>query len=386
VSSGAGTVILYRGHSDYDSVATMVEDLGAALRRRGFATAMLDVRAPDCIAESVRLVRAGDVRFFLSVNGYGIPAAGQGAGFYGETRAPMLIYFVDHPAYHYPTIRTKLPRLAATFPTAHHVDFCAAHIRRDIALRHVPHAAAPSAIAPPAWATRDLPLLLSASLHGEPETIRAGWRQHGEAVERSLNAIVEAHDAAPTEPLDHMIASVIGRDDLPIEVLASYFLAADTYLRSRAKRDLVAALARLPLTVCGKGWEKMAESMARSRVRFLPAQPAPESMALMRRAKLVLNPLPAYYESHERPFQAMAAGAVAATGPSALFGGAEFAGALLSLPSDPRDAAARIEAALADDDALQAMAEAGTRVQAAGHRWDDRAAALAELAQAVSAT
>jgi glycosyltransferase involved in cell wall biosynthesis len=169
-------------------------------------------------------------------------------------------------------------------------------------------------------------------------------------------------------------------------VLASYFLAADTYLRSRAKRDLVAALAHLPLTVCGKGWENMAESAAPSRgLRFLPAQPAPESMALMRRAKLVLNPLPAYYESHERPFQAMAAGAVAATGPSALFGGAEFAGALLSLPSDALGAASRIEAALGDDDALQGMAAAGTRVQAAGHRWDDRAAALVELAQSVAA-
>ena len=44
-------------------------------------------------------------------------------------------------------------------------------------------------------------------------------------------------------------------------------------------------------------------------MRAEPARKAPEVMALMRHAKLVLNPLPPYYESHERPFQAMAAGA-----------------------------------------------------------------------------
>ena len=59
------------------------------------------------------------------------------------------------------------------------------------------------------------------------------------------------------------------------------------------------------------GWEATAaECAARGkRACFLPARTAPETMTLMRRAQLVLNPLPPYYESHERPFQAMAAGA-----------------------------------------------------------------------------
>lgn len=69
----------------------------------------------------------------MSLNGFGLPAAGQGAGFYAESTAPVLVYFVDHPAYHYERIRAPLPRLIATFPTAHHVDFCRRFIRGDIA-------------------------------------------------------------------------------------------------------------------------------------------------------------------------------------------------------------------------------------------------------------
>lgn len=380
-----GTVVLYRGHSDYESVGTMVRDLAAAFARRGFTPALLDLRAPDCVAQAVRLVRGGEVRFFVSFNGYGIPGPGQGAGFYAETQAPVLIYFVDHPAYHYPTLRAPLPRLAATFPTAHHVAFCRRHIRGDILIQHLPHAAEPPSEALCAWEARDIPLLLSASLHGEPDAIRSSWANHGAAVAAQLQAIVEAHDASPAQPLHEIVAAVMGRDDLPIEILASYFQAADTYLRSRIKRGFAEALGHLPLTVCGKGWEEMAAASS-SAARFLPAMNASETMTLMRRAQLVLNPLPPYYESHERPFQAMAAGAVAVVGSSSLFAAPEFAGAALSVPAEPRAAAAAIEAALSETARLPAIAAAGTRAQKAAHSWDHRAVALLALADSVAAS
>jgi hypothetical protein len=385
MSSGSGTVVLYRGHSDYESVGTMVQELAAAFQRRGLTPVLLDLRTPDCIAQAVRLVWDGDVRFFLSLNGYGIPAPGQGAGFYAETKAPVLVYFVDHPAYHYPTIRAPLPHLAVTFATASEVPFCERHVRKDIPVRHMLHAAEPAHDALPAWETRDIPLLLSASLHGDPDTIRAGWRNHGAAVEQSLQQIVDVHDETPRRPLAEAIAHVIGRDDLPIEVLSSYFAATDIYIRSRACRDLVAALSHLPLMVCGKGWDGLAAefTVQGKQVRFLPSQTAPETMALMRRAKLVINPMPPYYESHERPFQAMAAGAVAAVGPGGVFDAPEFAGAVVTTPVDPHEAALALEAALADEQLLAEIAQGGTRAQKATHTWDHRASMLIKLAESL---
>ena len=386
MSTSPGTVVLYRGHSDYESVGTMVQELAAAFQRRGLTPVLLDLRAPDCIAQAVRLVWDGDVRFFLSLNGYGIPAPGQGAGFYAETKAPVLVYFVDHPAYHYSTVRAPLPHLAVTFATASEVPFCEQHVRNDIPVRHLLHAAEPSHEALPAWETRDIPLLLSASLHGEPDAIRAGWRKHGAEVEQSLQQIVDAHDEAPRRPLAEAIARVIGRDDLPIEVLSSYFAATDIYICSRARRDLVAALGHLPLTVCGKGWDGLAaECTTQGKpVRFLPSQTAPDAMALMRRAKLVINPMPPYYESHERPFQAMAAGAVAVVGPGDLFGAPEFAGGVITMPVDAQEVAAALEVALAGELRLAEIAAAGTRAQKTAHTWDHRAATLIELADSLT--
>ena len=367
-------ILLFKGHSQYDSVNTMVEALAAAFVRQGIGTRILDTRAADCVAEATALVRRGHVRLFLSLNGFGIPAVGQGAGFYGESDAPVLIYFVDHPAYHLSRIRTPLPRLIATFPTAHHVAFCRNFIPADIPLRHLPHAT--EAAAPAPWAGRERPLLLSASLMADPEPFRARWIEHGPEVAARLNATVEAHDADPTAALHEIVLAVLGTRP-PIEVLASYMTTVDAYLRSRIKLAVAEALAHLPMLVCGEGWERLATGGTRA--TFRPAMPVSAVIAEMRRTKIVLNPLPPYYESHERPLQAMANGAVAANGPSG-FMEAGFPDGFLRLPAAPRDTAALIEAALGDDDALEAMAARGHAACVAGHLWDHRAAEILRIA------
>jgi len=368
-------VVLFKGHSQYDSVNTMVDAVARALEGLGAPTRILDTRAADCVAAAVALVRQQRVRLFLSLNGFGIPAAGQGAGFYAETDAPLLIYFVDHPAYHLPRIRASLPRLIMTFPTAHHVEFCRRFIRDDVALHHLPHATEAAEAAP--WDGRDLPLFLSASLLTDPEPFRAQWRQHGPEVAARLEAMVEAHDAAPTAPLHEIVLGALGGAVPPIEVLASYMITVDTYLRSRIKLLLAQALAHLPLTLCGEGWAP--HQVPGQQARFLPAMPVAETIAAMRRARIVLNPLPPYYESHERPLQAMANGAVAANGPCAPMA-ADFPGGFLPLPAEPGAAAATLEAALADDTRLQQVAAAGHAACLAGHLWHHRAAEILRLA------
>lgn len=283
----------------------------------------------------------------------------------------MLIYFVDHPAYHYQTIRAPLPHLAVTFVTASEVNFCQRHVRNDIAVEHLLHAAEPAHEALPPWEARDIPLLLSASLHGDPDVLRAGWRTHGADVERQLQAIVDAQDEAPERPLGETVTRVLGRDDLPIEVLASFFAATDFYIRTCVRRDLVMALSDLPLMVCGKGWERVAETLAArgKKVSFLPSQPAPTTMAFMRRSKIVINPMPPFYRSHERPLQAMAAGAVAALDRGSHFLLQGQFDAALAMPRDRQETASMLAALLTDD----------TRLAGDGHRRHAVAAGSAYL-------
>lgn len=364
--------VLYKGNSEFDSLNTMVDHWAAALRRQGVRPEIVDLRQPDAVARTVALIRSERVTLFLSLNGYGVPKPGQGPGFYQESAAPLFIHFVDHPIYHHRTIHSEVPHPVAAFPTPSHLRFCRNRIRSDLPLLHLPHAASPGPATP--WAGRDIPLLLAGSLHEDPERTRAGWFEHGVPVQGRLESILAGHRAAPHRPLDEIVLETLDDPRTPVEIVHSHFRVVDSYLRSLVRLEFVRAAARegLPLTLIGRGWE--AALPAGSSLRPLGERPVAEVFEMMARTRIVLNLLPPYYESHERPFQAMAHGAVAATVAAPWLMNALGAGALLALPPDPGEAAARVGAALTDDDALAARASAGTAAFLGGHTWDHRLA------------
>ncbi|MEI7610504.1 MAG: glycosyltransferase [Rhodospirillaceae bacterium] len=362
--------VLYKAKSEFDSLNTMVDHWAAALRRKGFRPEIVDLRAADAVARAVALIRGERVALFLSLNGFGVPTPGQGPGFYQECAAPLFIHFVDHPAYHHTTLCSEAPHLVATFPTPSHLRFCRTHIRGNLPLLHLPHAAEPDPVAP--WRERDLPLLLAGSLHEDPEAKRAGWSRYGPVVRDRLEAILAGHRAAPRRPLHDIVLEALNRPEPDLEAVRSHFGVVDGYLRSRVRLEFVQAAAahRLPLTVIGRGWDGAVP--AGSTVRLEGERPVSEVFAAMARTRIVLNLLPPYYESHERPFQAMAHGAVAATVAAPWLVSAVGAESLLALPPDAAEAAATAGAALAGDAALEARAAAGTTAFLAGHTWDHR--------------
>ncbi|MEO5335835.1 MAG: glycosyltransferase [Magnetospirillum sp. WYHS-4] len=357
-----GRVVLFKGVSDYLSLNTMVEGLAAAFGRRGFSPAILDMAAADYPDRIRATLAAGDTALFVSLNGIGLPR--EGGTFFDRRDEPVVALFVDHPIYHLDRLSVRLPNLHFAFPSRSHVAFC-----RPLRALHLPHAA--EFRSPTPWAARDISVLYCGSpLAADPEAQRAGWRAHGARAAAALEAIVAAHDIQPREPLETVVARILGRPPEDREALRPFFLAADAYLRSRIKVAAIAALADagIATTVCGRGWEGLS-----GRLRLLGSRTAPETFALMDRSRLVLNLLPPYYESHERVFQAMASGAVAATTPSDLW---DETGGLLSLPYEPKALAAALADALADDDRLAATAGDGRAIFLAGHTWDHRVDAI----------
>lgn len=371
------TLVIYKGKSDFDSVNTMVSDLGYGFVRLGWDVNVMDLRTPDCVSKTASLVRGQGVDLFLSVNGYGVPGADSTSiGFYAESAAPVLIYFVDHPIYHHTTIRAPLPSLRVTFPTAHHLDFCRAHIRNDIPMRHVGHGAAP---ARPNlvkdWSERDVAVFVPSSLGILPEDQRAQWgEQYGPQVAARLHCVVEAHEDDPARPLHLCVEEVVG--SVSLTLMHAYCTVADSYLRARVKLSCARAMVQAGLqpVICGPGWPDLGGGAVQ-----MGAQPVQTAFEFMGRSRLVLNLLPPYYESHERPLQAALHGAVAASSPSPWLDGV-LGGNMLSLSTSPVEAAAQLGAALADGDGLAACAAQGRAAVEAGHLWAHRAAELAEFA------
>lgn len=360
--------VLYKGHSAFESLNTMVDHWAAALGRAGFRPTIVDVRRPDAVARTVHLIRTDEVALFLSLNGYGVPADGHGPGFYGESTAPLVMVFVDNPLYHPQTIRCEVPRAVVTFPTPHQISLCRDHIRADLPIFHIPHAAEPGRGVP--WRDRDIPVLIAGSAHDDPERARAGWAAYGPAVRARLEDILAAHTVAPRRPLHEVALETLGHDRPSTDLLRSYFCVVDHYLRSAARVDFVRAASGLPLTLVGHGWDTLVPSRASHHA--LGPRPAAAVFDLMARSKLVLNVLPPYYESHERPFQAMAHGAAAAAVAAPWFLEAVGVDAVWPLPPGPNAAASAVAMALADDDRLAAIAARGAASLREAHTWDHR--------------
>lgn len=370
-ASDPDRVVLFKGASQYGSVNAMVGELPQAFARRGLRPVVVDMTEDALKRDLEPLLEDGAVALFCCVNGIGLPS--DGAGFYALSDAPVFAYFVDHPVYHLDRLRAAVPRLTVSFPTADNVACCRRMIGPVPPACHVAHGAA--AVAETPWEDRDIPVLFAGTCHGgPPEDQRRAWRGRGDGEARVLGAIVEAHDVEPETPLELVIAEVTGLDEGDGAALAPVFIAADTYLRDRAKARVVAALAGTGAVVCGEHWGFLAGSVPG--VRFEGARPTTEVKPLMRKAKITFNALPPYYASHERVFQAMAAGSVAASPRSPLWRETFPAGEMIELPYGEAGVGEVLRAALADDGGLRRMAEAGRRAFAAAHTWDHRAGAI----------
>lgn len=368
-------LLTYKGHSDFDSVNTMVATLAQAFAELGWEVSCVDLRDGDAARQAATLVTERGVDLVLSLNGYGIPAGGD-IGFYAGLAAPVVVLFVDHPVYHHPTIRTAVPTLRVSFPTAHHVDFCRDFVRADIPLGHIGHAASaadPADLRP--WAERDIGVLVPSSLAVMPEEDRRGWAdQYGTEVAARLHAVIEEHEDDPTAPLHHCIQRVAGA--VSLNLMHAYFSVADRYLRARAKLDGVRAMAAAGLRpwVCGPGWPDLASTALQR-----GTTPVAEVFRLMGRARIVANLLPPYYHSHERPFQGAAHGAVAASSPSPWLRQI-WNGQILTLSTDSSEAAEQLRTALADDDSLGQRARQGQQIVCSHHLWHHRAVEILRFA------
>ena len=72
------------------------------------------------------------------------------------------------------------------------------------------------------------------------------------------------------------------------------------------------------LTLVGPGWEPVAAAApGPMRATLLGSRPAAEVADLTARARIIVNSCTPYHGSHERLFQAMAAGATALSSPTA---------------------------------------------------------------------
>jgi hypothetical protein len=376
--------ILFRGTSLYGSVDRMLDSLAQAFTAGGDDAPILDATASDYVVRLQQTIADGPIDAFLGFSGIGLDGRAEN-NLYNALGKPLVSIYLDPLLLYWNQVATPIRRRLIFTTAPGDVDYWSGTLRLPVPIRHLPHAATPDA-APLPWTARDIDLLHAGTGPADPATLRAGWAQHGPKVEARLNAMLDAHDAAPFAPLPEIIAAA----GHPVAALAApdslhpYFQTLDQYLRARVRWRMILPLMALPMTLVGPGWEAAAAAAPGPvRTRLLGAKTAGEVAGLMRRAKIVVNSCTPYHGSHERLFQAMAAGAVALTSPTAWLDAAAPAGVLAPTRPDLSDAAALAADLLADPGRAAAMAEAGRAWFEGAHTWAHRALTIRDAVAAL---
>ena len=328
-------------------------------------------------------IERGEFKLILSVQEMGLFGGPGVDAIMAKGGVRRLYWALDYPYSCWTSVAGLAASSIVSYPTAGHLGCARQHLRGDVTLLTLAHAAKRREPLP--WQDRTIEALFVGNAPAaDPESMRASWAtRYPQPWSGVLEEMAERFDPLRTDALDALAREAVearGYDSTRIDrnnfmVLIATF---DQYAWTRTRFAYLDAMRDLPITLVGRGWEPFAGGAA----KILGPMPTEQSRALMAQSKLVLNLQPRWFRSHERVFEGMAAGcAVATTGPGTIANaiGAE------SDPADetavvclgpPAEAAAHLRALLGDEPRLRALADAGLAEQRARHTWAHRVGAL----------
>ena len=357
--------------SDLQSVHRLIDDLAAALRAQGCQTHLF----PSTLKEAWAGLAEQGVRRVVCYGG-GIGHATQ--AIQSLRGMSVTLCSLDHPVYWLESLQefqaTHVGQSMFTFPTQSNLALVSRILGQNAPVSCLRHSAPAPTVPPPAMDDREHDILLVGS-HVPPQTSR-------DTVARQAPMLLAAFDAAvvrlSADPACRLEDAVAGGFDDPFDRDRQAFtwlsILVDRFIRAQWRIKAVQSLAGHRVTLIGKDWNGV---QLPSSVTWLGARNSAEAVALMSRAKIVVNTVPPYYESHERLFDAAAAGAALVTARNA-YTATRFrqGGALVDTSAEIGDICAGL---LADHAALAAAGQANLRLIATEEGWPQRVAQLMAL-------
>jgi len=382
-------IIMYKGQSQYDVVRYFVDDLAEGFREYDYDVIIIDLfKDEQALDKLLKVLQDGNVFFIFSFNGIGIDIElNNGGRLHEQITIPFFTFFVDHPIYHGARLHSHNNQF-----NSHHIysflddkqaGFAKQYMLDKKTAMSLPHAAShinAIQVDSKAIIDRDIDIFLPGG-YGDPEEIRNSWKDWSSPLANILEELIEYAQAYPQHTLPQSYEQILSSKGFHSNMFnnKSYELLrkADTYLRRKFRHDLVIALQGENLLVAGNGWENF--SHTKGKIRIAEAMPYAEVLKTMRNSKLVVNAFSTYNQySHERVFDAAAAGAVSMTLSSPYFEETFVSGENALFFQDAADAEQVASQALATPDSLQQIADNGRTLVLESHQWKHRAANILE--------
>jgi hypothetical protein len=379
--------VLFKGKSTYDALGAFTGEVAQAFQERGVETVVADLSgAANEHDIQDRLKDIGPVDFGFTFFVFGDYVGADGRMACDLIGAPLVIQYVDYPLTHRASLERTSSSSAILTVDPSHVDLIRKLYgpNRFVTLGFSPHAGIgkPATLPPTAAAyaaERPIPILFCGSGYrpGEPP-----WKEFPPYVSKVFAEAAELAMAQEFVPALDAVDATLKRAAARINVADPQFLPlrrlADRiheWVRANRRQEFfkTAAKVGLPLTIYGRDFAP--DDAVFGNVSYRGEADFTEVLQAMRQSQIVMNINANFgYGSHERPFTAMVAGAVAASDFSTYYADAFDAGREIVLYwwTHLEEHLAGIRDLLHDRDRLFEIAQAGHAKACRDHRWPNR--------------
>ncbi len=305
-------IVFFKGHSQYDAVCHLLDDLAQAFYQLGYAPEIIPLEEATLLNQLKTVLQAGNIKLFIGLNGWGMPLQLAGRSLYDQLNIPFLAYFVDHPVHNIPRFDIAIDKLAYAFVDETHLDFFRQYISPPNPAGFIPHGGWAHHASLTPFQDRPHDLVFVGTL-GDPEAMAPELTFSDPLLTRVVWGTLEACLPQNTPDFTHQFLTACLQENFDLSRLSTpqtfdILGKIERYVRVKRRLNLLASIQSFPLTLYTN--DPNAARLKNPRLTVHPAIPYRELVNLFDQSKLVLHTSPFISAGgHDRLFYAMLQGA-----------------------------------------------------------------------------
>ncbi len=373
------TNITFMLGDDEDQICNhLSRELGKALESLGYHIHLQRLSEIGTWGDTKKQLENLDCKLIIAVAGMGLQIE-QGERLFNYLDIPVFTMYLDPPITYWNKISRPVHKLFISGLSDTDVQYIKLNRSPKVPVFQLAHAASPKDRIP--WEEKDIDVFYGGTLRNTPEDTRKAWSRHGPMIDNLMNQIVEEHLSGRGRNLLRDIEFVLAQHpqigEQQFTMLRNAFFAQiDNYLRDYRRCEAVRTLAKsVPMTIAGSGWDQVIDTSL-DHINYLGIIHPTEIRVYNERAKMVLNAINQYHESHERVFSAIADGSVALSSNSLFYEKSFAKGSAVFFDWNLDALPEQVNNLLSNDIALREIAEKGHQEFLAKHTWHHRAEKL----------
>jgi spore maturation protein CgeB len=386
-------ILVYKDEWAYSVVNLFVENSVYFLRKKGHNVTIIDANNSDAINTLLNIFNTQVVDLVINFGKATNPILNDGRPLYDAANTTLLAVYVDHPAYHIPSLTENIKNFLCCFNDKQHVDY----INEILPNHHkisffLPHGGLTKNIEE----KNKIKSFIEYKKQKSIDIVFAGT---------FLNDIEKPwHDnlACPSKLLDEVFELFMYDDYLSIQEafkivfdrnkilfssigkiqLSNLYRVVQNYIRSYSRILLIKKLSEsgLNITICGNGWENFAKE--HKNINYIGALDIKENLELIKKAKVLINVTPTLRNgSHERVFTGMLNNTVLFSDRSRYYD--EFfedeKNILYYSFNSLNDDIKKLKEILKDDKKLFDISQSAYKIVVKNHTWENRVDTMLEM-------